>query len=166
MYPTVESFLEDWKLESASTLRVLKLLTDASLAQRVTAEGRTLGYLAWHVVLTLGEMGGKAGLAVSAPPEDAQAPARAAAIVTAYETAARTLAEQVRARWTDRMLADELPMYGSIWRRGSVLNSLVRHQIHHRGQMTVLMRQAGLVVPGLYGPAREEWAGMGMEPLR
>jgi uncharacterized damage-inducible protein DinB len=166
MYPTIESFLDDWKLESASTLRILKVLTEVSLAQRVTPDGRTLGFLAWHIVLTLGEMGGKAGLAVSAPAEDTQAPAHTAAIVAAYETAARTLAEQVRARWTDRMLADELPMYGSIWRRDSVLNSLVRHQIHHRGQMTVLMRQAGLAVPGLYGPAREEWAGMGMEPLR
>jgi hypothetical protein len=28
--------------------------------------------------------------------------------------------------------------------------------------MTVLMRQAGLVVPGVYGPAREEWAVYGM----
>jgi hypothetical protein len=25
------------------------------------------------------------------------------------------------------------------------------------------MRQAGLTVPGIYGPVREEWATMGME---
>jgi uncharacterized damage-inducible protein DinB len=42
------------------------------------------------------------------------------------------------------------------------LGALVGHQTHHRGQMTVLMRQAGLVVPGIFGPAREEWAKMGM----
>jgi uncharacterized damage-inducible protein DinB len=35
------------------------------------------------------------------------------------------------------------------------------HQAHHRGQMTVLMRQAGLTVPGVYGPAREERAQWG-----
>ena len=29
--------------------------------------------------------------------------------------------------------------------------------------MTVLMRQAGLTVPGVYGPAKEEWAVAGME---
>ena len=29
--------------------------------------------------------------------------------------------------------------------------------------MTVLMRQAGLTVPGVYGPAKEEWATAGME---
>jgi len=39
-----------------------------------------------------------------------------------------------------------------------VLQTLVVHQIHHRGQMSVLMRQAGLVPPGIYGPTREEAA--------
>ena len=49
-------------------------------------------------------------------------------------------------------------------RTGLTLAVLVRHQAHHRGQMTVLMRQAGLKVPGVYGPAREEWAEFGMQP--
>lgn len=29
--------------------------------------------------------------------------------------------------------------------------------------MTVLMRQAGLPVPGIYGPAKEEWTTFGLE---
>jgi uncharacterized damage-inducible protein DinB len=40
---------------------------------------------------------------------------------------------------------------------------IIKHIIHHRGQMTVLMRQAGLKVPGVYGPAREEWEKIGLE---
>ena len=165
MYGTIEQFLEDWKKESEATLRVLARLTDGSLRQKVGPEGRTLGFLAWHLVLTLGEMGGKAGLTVDSPPEDSSEPVLAAAILAAYELAQGSLAREVRAGWSDGMLADELSMYGSTWRRGDVLDSLVHHQIHHRGQMTVLMRQAGLVVPGIYGPAREEWAAMGMPPL-
>jgi uncharacterized damage-inducible protein DinB len=43
---------------------------------------------------------------------------------------------------------------------GTVVTSLIRHQIHHRGQMTTLMRMAGVVVPGVYGPSREETAAM------
>jgi uncharacterized damage-inducible protein DinB len=53
-------------------------------------------------------------------------------------------------------------MYGEQWSRGAVLSALILHQVHHRAQMTVLMRQAGLKVPGLYGPAREEWAAMNL----
>lgn len=42
------------------------------------------------------------------------------------------------------------------------LRCLVFHQIHHRGELIVLMRQAGLRVPGLYGPAKEDWATYGI----
>lgn len=31
------------------------------------------------------------------------------------------------------------------------------------GEMTVLMRQAGLVIPGVCGPAREQWSQLGQE---
>ena len=55
-------------------------------------------------------------------------------------------------------------MYGESWKRGFTLDVLVRHQTHHRGQMTVLMRQAGLRVPGVCGPAREDWAAYGQSP--
>jgi uncharacterized damage-inducible protein DinB len=47
---------------------------------------------------------------------------------------------------------------------GTLLMFLLQHQNHHRGQMTVLMRQAGLTVPGIYGPSKEEWANFGMIP--
>jgi uncharacterized damage-inducible protein DinB len=165
VYASVESFLEDWKGESATTLRVLKLLTDGSLGQKVSPEGRTLGFIAWHLVLTIVEMGGKSGLALEGPAEDTPPPAEAARIVEAYQVVSRSFTAQIRSRWTDRMLGDELPLYGSKWRRVSILSSIVRHQIHHRGQMTVLLRQAGLRVPGIYGPAREEWQQMGMKPM-
>jgi len=49
------------------------------------------------------------------------------------------------------------------WKKGKVLSVLVKHQTHHQGQLTVIMRLAGLKVPGVYGPAEEEWANMGME---
>jgi uncharacterized damage-inducible protein DinB len=39
----------------------------------------------------------------------------------------------------------------------------IRHEVHHRGQMTVLMRQAGLPLHGFYGPSRDEWVAMGMQ---
>ncbi len=53
-------------------------------------------------------------------------------------------------------------MFGMMWPRGLTLQVLIRHEIHHRAQMTVLMRLAGLRVPGIYGPSREEWAERGM----
>ena len=67
----------------------------------------------------------------------------------------------MKTRWDDAALQVEDDLYGETWKRGFTLTVLLNHEIHHRGQMTVLMRQAGLKVPGIYGPSKEEWAGYG-----
>ena len=162
MYRTIQDFLTDWNQENISTLKVFKNLTDISLNQKVSAEGRSLGHLAWHIVLTLGEMGEKAGLNVDAPPESAPDPTSASIIIAAYEKAGASLASEIKQKWNDGMLPGEVNMYGQMWTRSATLNSIIKHQIHHRAQMTILMRQAGLKVPGVYGPSREEWSQFGM----
>jgi uncharacterized damage-inducible protein DinB len=166
MYRTISDFTSDWKYESAATLKVLHSLTDASLHQKVSPDGRSLGFLGWHLVLTLIETGSKMGLQITGPAEDSEQPESASEIATAYDISAKSVAEVVRTTWSDASLDDKIDMYGEPWKRGFALASLVKHQIHHRAQMTVLMRQARLPVPGVYGPSREEWAKMGMPPQK
>ena len=110
-------------------------------------------------MLALPETLRRAGIEVPGPGRGDPAPA-AAEMVRLYEAGARAIATEVPRLWTDEMLTGLVPMYGEPWPRGLALFSLVLHQAHHRGQMTVLMRQAGLKVPGVVGPAREEWAAM------
>jgi uncharacterized damage-inducible protein DinB len=162
MFRRVDDFEKAWAQESESTLKILRALTDASLAQAVNADGRTLGRMAWHLATTLGEMLERTSLRVSGPAHESKLPEAAAAIVDAYERASRAVGEEVAARWKDADLELEDEMYGEKWARGLTLQALIVHQAHHRGQMTVLMRQAGLAVPGVYGPAREEWTAFGM----
>ena len=164
MFRRIDDFLSAWDSETTSTLKVFDRLTDASLAQSVGPGGRTLGFLAWHVTVSIAEMLDRTGLAVDGPA-DGPAPAHAAEIKAVYEKAARSAADQIRSRWTDATLEETRDMYGEQWAVGFALWALIGHQSHHRGQMTVLMRQAGLTVPGVYGPAREEWAAMGMPPM-
>ena len=163
MFRRVGDFLKAWEQERGSTLKILAVLTDASLAQAVTKDDRTLGRLAWHLATTLAEMVERTGLKVGGRFHESPPPRSAAAILATYEAASKAVAEGV-ARWTDATLEVEDEMYGEKWARGLTLQALVVHQAHHRGQMTVLMRQAGLKVPGVYGPAREEWTAYGMKP--
>lgn len=163
MFRRIDDFVVQWQQDMDGTLRVFRALTDESLGQRVTPEGRSIGRLAWHLVQTLPEMMNRTGLAVVGPDEAAPVPAAAAAIAAEYEKAAGGLLEQVREHWTDETLLELRDMYGEQWPNGITLEALIRHQAHHRGQITVLMRQAGLKVPGVYGPAREEWAEWGMQ---
>jgi len=162
MYRRIADFAADFTQENDATLKVLGALTDAALGQRVTPEGRSLGRLAWHIVGTLHEMPASAGLATDAAAAEAPQPATAGEIAGAYEQAARAVLGAVQAGWGDADLDGEIELYGGPWKRGRVLSALIKHEAHHRGQMTVLMRQAGLPVPGVYGPAREEWAAYGM----
>ncbi len=166
MYRSITDFLNDWRYESHSTMKCLNMLTDASLAQSVSPEGRTLGQLAWHIAETLAEMPTRAGLTVTGADTGAEEnsipPTSAATIASTYEGSAKQVTEQVQAHWTDASLTDEVEMYGRKWTKGTVLSVLIKHQAHHRGQLTILMRQAGLLVPGMYGPSKEEWATIGV----
>jgi uncharacterized damage-inducible protein DinB len=162
MYRKIEDFRQDWSYETEITTKLLSNLTDESLNQKITEEGRSLGFLAWHIVITLGEMPGKVGLSVDAPAEDAPVPTSAKEIAETFERAARSVGEEVAKNWTDETLLQEDEMYGMIWKRGMTLGALINHQAHHRGQVTVLMRQAGVPVIGVYGPAKEEWEALGM----
>lgn len=164
MIRSIKDFDVLWSSELEATQKILKHLSDRSLAQRVDPEGRTLARLAWHIVTTIPEMMSRTGLTVTGPHPDAAVPAIAKDIFRAYNDAAISLLEQVKSRWTDATLDVTDDMYGEKWKRGATLTALVLHQTHHRGQMTILMRQAGLEIPGIYGPARQEWTAIGMDP--
>lgn len=163
MFRSLADFGVQWSMETENTLRLLRNLTDASLVQRVTPDGRTLGKLAWHLVETLHEMLPSAGLTFQQGSFDPHVvPDSASAIANTYAADAPRLGQAIAAQWTDSDLTAEVPMYGMSWARGFVLQVLLMHQAHHRGQMTILMRQAGLAVPGVCGPSKEEWAAMGV----
>jgi len=162
MFRIIQDFLGSWAYETEATVKVFQKLSDESLNQRVTPEGRTLGRLAWHIAQTLPEMCGRTNLEVVGPGQDEPVPSSVKEIADRFKEAADSLAQQIQERWTDADLEVEDEMYGETWKRGRTLSALVNHQTHHRGQMTVLMRQAGLVVPGVYGPAKEEWTAYGM----
>lgn len=164
MFTKLKHFQRAWAYESESTLKVLRALTDESLAQAVAPQERTLGRIAWHLTTSVPEMMERTGVKLAGPAADAPLPRSAAAIAEGYEKLAKSLADELARSWNDETLQIVDEMYGEKWKRGITLNVLITHQAHHRGQMTVLMRQAGLKVPGVYGPAREEWAGMGAAP--
>jgi len=164
MYYKISDFIEDWKYESGSTIKVLSNMSDESLTVKFNNEIRTLGRLAWHIVTTVGEMAHRTGLTFETVDENAPVPSTAKEIVDEYKRDSGNLMKEIKEKWKDENLLQEDDMYGEKWARGKTLEVLVTHQIHHRAQLTVVMRLAGLKVPGVYGPAIEEWAGYGIEP--
>jgi uncharacterized damage-inducible protein DinB len=162
MYRKTEDFISDWNYESESTAKVFGNISNEALNKKDHENVRSIARLAWHITITLAEMMNKAGLNVAGPDEHSEPPSDISKIISEYKKSAASVAEEVKKNWTDASLLEEKNMYGESWKKGATLGILIRHQAHHRGQLTVLMRQAGLKVPGVYGPAKEEWSTFGM----
>jgi len=163
MFTSLKDFIADYSDERQNTLKIFAALTDASLAQSVAHDHRTIGRMAWHITTTYPEMLKLVDLDVTKINADDPVPASAKAIHDGYEAVSGQLLELVE-KLNDAMLQEERNCYGSMWKIGFTLEVLIRHEVHHRAQMTVLMRQAGLKVPGVYGFALEEWATIGRTP--
>ncbi|ADG05309.1 DinB family protein [Kyrpidia tusciae] len=156
MFATIRDFAEEWSHESAATQRVLEALTDESLARQVAPGHRTLGEIAWHLVTSVHEILSHAGLQFESLGDDRRVPDSAGTIAEAYQKTSLAALEAAQTQWSDETLRETRNMYGEPWTVAFTLRILIQHQTHHRGQMTVLMRQAGLRVPGVYGPSKEE----------
>ncbi len=165
MFIKIADFIAEWQHEADATRKVMDALTDEALNQAITPDHRTLGQLAWHLTTSIHGMLSRTGLEFAPAGDERHAPTSAAAIADAYRNASQAASHAVQTRWTDAKLAETTEMYGDMWPNGLTLRMLIQHQIHHRGQMTVLMRQAGLRVPDIYGPTREDWLESGMQPL-
>lgn len=166
MFRRVEDFKDIWKEEVAKTTAVFGAIPGTALEQAVNPEHRTLRRMAWHLVESAAEMPFQVGITLPGfelkDGHLGDPPADMGAIIAVYTKIAEGVDDRIGS-WNNAELARTFDCYGEKWTGGFLLWVLVTHQVHHRGQMTVLMRQAGLKVPDVYGPTKEGWAAYGME---
>ena len=162
MYHKLEDFINDWTYESEATLKVLNNLTDESLTKNVGENIRTACRLAWHITTSVIQMSHRTGLTFEAVDENSPVPTTAKEISDTYKDVSEKMIAEIKEKWTDETLLIEDDMFSEKWKRGTTLGVIITHQVHHRAQLTVVMRLAGLKVPGVYGPAKEEWTQFGM----
>jgi uncharacterized damage-inducible protein DinB len=93
------------------------------------------------------------------------APSNVGELKENYQKLNDSLVESLQKNWNDEILKTSDNMYGEVWKKGDTLKYMIFHQIHHRGQLSILMRLAGLKVPGVYGPSNEEWEAMNMPAM-
>ena len=158
----IDGMLQELEREAHTTRRVLERVPDDQLSWRPHKTARTLGELALHIATVPGAV---AQLASQSPAQAPQftdpAPRSAAELVPALnESIAK--AKQVLGGMDDETL-------GATWRlmhgerellampRAAILrNIMLNHWYHHRGQLTVYLRQLGVPIPSVYGPSADE----------
>ncbi|KAA0566648.1 DinB family protein [Rossellomorea aquimaris] len=160
MFTTVNDFLQEWKQEAAVTQKVLDALTDESLKQEVAPDLYSIGSVAWHVTGATYYFPAQLGITFEVPDLRKVAPTSASEISETYKIVSARLSEAVSEQVSDEKMNEMVNLFGMDMSVQAVFRLLIQHQAHHRGQLTVLMRQAGLKVPGVYGPSKEESEAM------
>ena len=104
MYYEISDFLDDWKYESESTVKVLSNLSDESLTKKFNKEIRTPGRLTWHIVTSVGEMANRTGLAFKTVDDNSPIPSTAKEILDEYKRTSDHMVKEISEKWTDETL--------------------------------------------------------------
>lgn len=158
----IDGLLQELEEEAQTTRRVLERVPDNQLAWRPHKKARTLGELALHLAIV---PGGVAEIAVQsrvqAPQFTDPSPNSASELIPALD---RSLAKAKKplggmddatlmATW--RMMEGEREVF-AIPRVALLRSIMLNHWYHHRGQLTVYLRELGVPVPSIYGRSADE----------
>jgi uncharacterized damage-inducible protein DinB len=159
----IDGMLQELEEEARTTRRVLERVPDDKLTWRPHPKARTLGELALHVAIV---PGGVAELFASPSPGQAPdfadpSPKSAAELIPALDESIAK-AKQVLGGMDDaalmetwRLMQGEREVFAVP--RGALLRSIMlNHWYHHRGQLTVYLRELDVPIPSIYGPSADE----------
>jgi uncharacterized damage-inducible protein DinB len=158
----IEGMLQELEQEAKTTRRVLERVPGDQLGWRPHKKARTLGELALHVASTPGAVANLASQSeIQAPDFRDASPSSAAELIPALDESIAT-AKRLLASMDDATL-------NGMWRmkrnghdviampRAALLRSIMlNHWYHHRGQLSVYLRELGVPIPSIYGPSADE----------
>ncbi|HVQ65766.1 MAG TPA: DinB family protein [Terriglobia bacterium] len=159
----IESLLQELEQEAQTTRRVLERVPEDRLAWKPHDKSMSLGQLALHVATTPGFV---AEFSQQSPFQITKFTQQPSA--TSSAELMRALDESIgKARKILRGMDDAA--LAKTWRVvdgdremmampvGAVMRTIMlNHWYHHRGQLSVYLRQVGALVPSIYGPSADE----------
>ena len=158
----IEALIQDLEQEAQTTRRVLERVPGDQLAWKPHAKSMSLGQLALHVATTPGMVSDFVRQSPFPVPKFTQPEAASTSeLVPALE---QTVA---RAKTNLRAIGDA--GLGNVWRvvdgdkelmampvAGVLRFIMLNHWYHHRGQLSVYLRELNVPVPSIYGPSADE----------
>lgn len=158
MYRNLNDFIQEWDKNSKGTLAIFKSITDEKKHVAIVEGHSSLESLSWHLTTAPDYFMGQAGLSLDVELNPKSTPATISEIIETYEAVRENVSKVAQEHLSDEKLLTEVNSHGQLTPIGSILRLMVDHQTHHRAQMQVLLRQAGLHVPGVMGPTKEDLA--------
>jgi len=162
MSDELQTFIGTWDTEAKKTASMLRALPEGQYDFRPDAGGRSVGELAWHLAEIEAYSGfgiERGAFEIGVRPPGVERPKTIAALAPGYERIHAESMEQIRKLTSADLDRQVMFFTGSPMSIREILwSAVLHHQIHHRGQLSVLCRLAGGAAPGTYGPNREESA--------
>ena len=159
---TIDELVQELEQEARTTRRVLERVPEDRLGWKPHQKSWSLGQLALHVATVPGAIAEMAQHSPFPLPTFSQAsPASAAELLTTLDKSiakAQGLLRQMDAAALTKIWravdGDKEVMALPV---GALLRAIMlNHWYHHRGQLSVYLRQVGALVPSIYGPSSDE----------
>ena len=170
MTSRIDALLQELEQETHTTRRVLERVPANQLGWKPHDKSWTLGQLAQHVAAVPGVIAEIAQQSPYSISRFSQPSATTAAeLIPALEQSVAKAREFLRSM-------DDAAL-GNTWRAidgdrevmalplaALVRSVMLNHWYHHRGQLSVYLRQVGAAVPSIYGPSADENPFAALEP--
>ena len=161
---TREDILQELDQEAATTRRVLERVPEDKLDWRPHEKSFSLGQLAMHIATLPGALAQVSAMetfevrpnGIPRPSASSRAELLGAldqSLAQAHEILGAMDGESLAAPWK---MVDGDKVLLTMPRAAVVRTVMLNHWYHHRGQLTVYLRQTGALVPSVYGPSADE----------
>ena len=157
-----ETLLQELEQEAQTTKRVLERVPDDRLGWRPHPKARTLGELAQHIAMVPGAV---AELSMTSPVQVPKftdstlqraselLPALDASLARARRALGPMSDATITASW--RLMHGDRELM-NIPRVAFLRSVMLNHWYHHRGQLSVYLRELDVPIPSIYGPSADE----------
>jgi uncharacterized damage-inducible protein DinB len=159
----IDGMLQELEQEGRTTRRLLERTPNDQLAWRPHAKARTLGELAMHVAIIPGALA-----QLIASPSPAQignftdpVPRDTSELVGALDESIAKAKKALSGMNDDAVMATWRLMRGerellAVPRAAMLRSVMLNHWYHHRGQLTVYLKELDVPIPSIYGPSADE----------
>jgi uncharacterized damage-inducible protein DinB len=158
----VEGLLQELEQEAQTTKRVLERVPQAHLGWKPHEKSMSLGQLALHIATVPGNVAQFVAQPSMQRPAFVQpAATQASELIPALEDSVKQ-ARAALSSLDDRAIMDTWRVLDgdreimAMPRVAALRAIMLNHWYHHRGQLSVYLRQLNVPVPSIYGPSADE----------
>ena len=158
----IDGLLQELEQEAQTTKRVLERVPEAHLGWKPHQKSMTLGQLAMHVAIVPGGVAEAAAQpSMQRPLFEHPSPAGASELLPILDDSIKRARKALQGLDDRALMATWRILDGdreilAMPRVAFIRSIMLNHWYHHRGQLSVYLRQLNVPVPSIYGPSADE----------